>query len=138
MDLKNAPGSSGSGEPTAATDVTFSLSDADFHKLFEGKKHFVFPYLTSLHFIHWRIVRLIFCHYHFTGKLNPTSAFMTGKLKMEGNLGKAMALEKVMKKMNSRGYHTSTSSTFTNNKKNLNNFGKQFDIIKSKLWSNLF
>ena len=58
---------------------------------------------------------------------------MTGKLKMEGNLGKAMALEKVMKKMNSRGYHTSTSSTYTNNKKNLNNFGKQFDIIKSKL-----
>ena len=63
---------------------------------------------------------------------------MTGKLKMEGNLGKAMALEKVMKKMNSRGYHTSTSSTFTNNKKNINNFGKQFDIIKSKLWLHLF
>ena len=32
---------------------------------------------------------------------------MSGKLKMEGNLGKALALEKVMKKMNSRGYHTS-------------------------------
>ena len=61
------------------------------------------------------------------------SSFMSGKLKMEGNLGKAMALEKVMKKMNSRGYHTSASSNFTNNKKNLNNFGKQFDIIKSKL-----
>jgi len=40
-------------------------------------------------------------------KLNPTTAFMSGKLKMEGNLGKALALEKVMKKMNSRGYHTS-------------------------------
>jgi len=41
-------------------------------------------------------------------KLNPTSAFMTGKLKMEGNLGKALALEKVMKRMqSSRGYHTS-------------------------------
>ena len=37
MDLKNAPGSSGSGEPKASPDVTFSLSDADFHKLFEGK-----------------------------------------------------------------------------------------------------
>ena len=136
MDLKNAPGSSGSGEPTAATDVTFSLSDADFHKLFEGKKHFVFSYLTSLHFWHYYTEQYcdsFFYNYHFTGKLNPTSAFMTGKLKMEGNLGKAMALEKVMKKMNSRGYHTSTSSTFTNNKKNLNNFGKQFDIIKSKL-----
>merc|ERR1719384_991245 len=61
-------------------------------------------------------------HKLFEGKLNPTSAFMSGKLKMEGNLGKAMALEKVMKKMNSRGYHTSTNSIYTNNKKNLNNF----------------
>ena len=52
MDLKNAPGSSGSGEPTAATDVTFSLSDADFHKLFEGKKHSVFSYLRYLHFFY--------------------------------------------------------------------------------------
>jgi len=43
-------------------------------------------------------------------KLNPTSAFMTGKLKMEGNLGKALALEKVMKKMQqTRGYHTSAA-----------------------------
>ena len=141
MDLKNAPGSSGSGEPTAATDVTFSLSDADFHKLFEGKKHFVFSYLTSLHFCHYIAIHFFWqnvCYFHFAGKLNPTSAFMSGKLKMEGNLGKAMALEKVMKKMNSRGYHTSTSSTYTNNKKNLNNFGKQFDIIKSKLWLHHF
>jgi len=35
----------------------------------------------------------------FTGKLNPTQAFMSGKLKMKGNMGKAMALEKLMKKM---------------------------------------
>ena len=55
MDLKNAPGSSGSGEPTAATDVTFSLSDTDFHKLFEGKKHSIFSYLISL----LRILRFI-------------------------------------------------------------------------------
>merc|ERR1712038_1508204 len=78
MDLKNTPGSSGSSEPSNASDVTFTLKDTDFHKLFEGK-------------------------------LNPTSAFMSGKLKMEGNLGKAMALEKVMKKMNARGYHTSSA-----------------------------
>ena len=37
IDLKNAPGSSGAGEPKAATDVTFSLKDTDFHKMFEGK-----------------------------------------------------------------------------------------------------
>jgi len=79
LDLKNSPGCSKAGEPAAAADVTFTCTDANFHKLFEGK-------------------------------LNPTSAFMTGKLKMEGNLGKALALEKVMKKMGtSRGYHTSAA-----------------------------
>ena len=61
MDLKNAPGSSGSGEPTAATDVTFSLSDADFHKLLEGTK-IILPF-NILHlyiFIHCRVLRLTF------------------------------------------------------------------------------
>ena len=55
---------------------------------------------------------------------------------MEGNLGKAMALEKVMKKMNARGYHTSTNRQhpiMTNNKNNLNDFGKQNDLPKSKI-----
>ena len=42
----------------------------------------------------------------FEGKLKPTNAFMTGKLKLAGDMGKAMALEKMMKKMNKRGYHT--------------------------------
>merc|ERR1719341_2949448 len=31
----------------------------------------------------------------FAGKLKPTAAFMTGKLKIEGNMGKAMKLEKL-------------------------------------------
>lgn len=44
----------------------------------------------------------------FAGKLKPTNAFMTGKLKLAGDMGKAMALEKMMKKMNARGYHTSS------------------------------
>jgi len=35
----------------------------------------------------------------FAGKLKPTTAYMTGKLKISGNLGKAMALEKMMTKM---------------------------------------
>ena len=35
----------------------------------------------------------------FAGKLNPTTAFMTGKMKLKGDLGKAMKLEKLMKKM---------------------------------------
>ena len=42
----------------------------------------------------------------FTGKLKPTTAFMTGKLKIAGNMGKAMALEKLMGKMQKRSYST--------------------------------
>jgi len=47
----------------------------------------------------------------FAGKLKPTAAFMTGKLKIEGNMGKAMKLEKLMGKLQSRGYHTHTAGT---------------------------
>ncbi|KAK0395176.1 hypothetical protein QR680_001156 [Steinernema hermaphroditum] len=36
----------------------------------------------------------------FTGKLSPTQAFMTGKLKIQGNMGKAIQLESVFKKLN--------------------------------------
>ena len=43
----------------------------------------------------------------FQGKLKPTNAFMTGKLKLSGDMGKAMALEKMMKKMPGRSFHTS-------------------------------
>ena len=38
----------------------------------------------------------------FAGKLNATSAFMTGKLKIAGDLGKAMKLEKLMGQMKSK------------------------------------
>jgi len=36
----------------------------------------------------------------FKGKLKPTTAFMTGKMKIKGDMQKAMALEKLMAKMN--------------------------------------
>ena len=32
----------------------------------------------------------------FTGKLNPTTAFMSGQLKIKGNMAAAMHLEKLM------------------------------------------
>ena len=38
----------------------------------------------------------------FTGCLNPTQAFMSGKLKISGNMGKAMALETLVGKMKSK------------------------------------
>merc|ERR1711902_241153 len=42
----------------------------------------------------------------FAGKLKPASAFMTGKMKIKGDMGKAMKLEKLMGKMQTRSYHT--------------------------------
>lgn len=46
----------------------------------------------------------------FAGKVKPTTAFMTGRLKIAGNMGKAMALEKMMGKMQqSRSYSTSSN-----------------------------
>jgi len=44
----------------------------------------------------------------FSGKLKPTAAFMSGRLKISGNMGKAMKLEKLMGKMQTRGFHTET------------------------------
>ena len=38
----------------------------------------------------------------FTGKLKATAAFMTGKLKIKGDMGKAMKLEKLMGAMQSK------------------------------------
>jgi len=38
----------------------------------------------------------------FQGKLKPTAAFMTGKLKIRGDMGKAMKLEKLMGKMQAK------------------------------------
>jgi len=42
----------------------------------------------------------------FAGKLKPASAFMSGKMKIQGDMGKAMKLEKLMGKMQTRSYHT--------------------------------
>lgn len=38
----------------------------------------------------------------FKGQIKPTAAFMSGKLKIEGNLQKAMKLEKLMGQMKSK------------------------------------
>lgn len=38
----------------------------------------------------------------FTGSLKPTTAFMTGKMKISGDMGKAMKLEKLMGKLKSK------------------------------------
>merc|ERR1739844_150642 len=75
LDLKNGAGSCGQGVPPSSPDVTMTLKDDDFQKM-------------------------------FTGKMKPTTAFMTGKLKLQGDMGKAMKLEKLMGKMQSRSFHS--------------------------------
>jgi len=75
LDLKNGAGSCGAGVAHCTPDVTMSLKDTDFTKM-------------------------------FSGKLKPTTAFMTGKLKLTGDMGKAMKLEKLMGKMQTKSFHT--------------------------------
>ena len=49
----------------------------------------------------------------FTGELAPATAFMTGKLKLSGDLSKALALETVLKSAREqalkKGFHTSAT-----------------------------
>ncbi len=63
------------------------------------------------------------------GALKPTMAFMSGKMKLEGNMGKAIALEKLMGKMQTRGYHSLSQRTTFEQDKSYD--GK--DIVKSNL-----
>ncbi|XP_031564328.1 hydroxysteroid dehydrogenase-like protein 2 isoform X2 [Actinia tenebrosa] len=72
LDLKNGPGSAGSGSyPGGQAQCTMSLDSEDFLKMFQGQ-------------------------------LNPTQAFMSGKLKIKGDMMIAMKLEKLMGKMKSK------------------------------------
>lgn len=68
LDLKNSPGSSGIGSPP------------------DGVKPDVTMILSKGDFVKM-----------FAGQLNATSAFMSGKLKIKGDLGMAMKLDKLMK-----------------------------------------
>lgn len=68
LDLKNSPGSTGIGSPP------------------EGSKPDVTMILSKDDFVKM-----------FAGQLNATSAFMTGKLRIKGDLGMAMKLDKLMK-----------------------------------------
>ena len=72
LDLKNDSGSAGQGEPPV------------------GDPDVTFTMTSD------NLVKM------FKGKLNPTSAFMTGKMKIKGDLSLAMKLEKLMKQSRSK------------------------------------
>lgn len=66
IDMKNAPGKVGKGEPPQKADATLTMDSKDFFDL-------------------------------FSGKLKPANAYLGGKLKISGDLRKAMKMEKLMK-----------------------------------------
>jgi NAD(P)-dependent dehydrogenase (short-subunit alcohol dehydrogenase family) len=73
VDLRNLPGSAGFGSLDAAVKPDVTMT------------------LNRADFIKM-----------FAGQINPTSAFMTGRLKIKGDLALAMKLEKLLKKLQSK------------------------------------
>ncbi len=69
LDLETGSGSAGQGEPPSGNSTTIMTMSPED--------------FTKM----------------FSGGLNPTQAFMTGKLKIKGDLALAMKLEKLMKQM---------------------------------------
>jgi hypothetical protein len=74
----------------------------------------------------------------FSGQLKPTTAFMTGKLKIEGNMGKAMSLEKLMGKMQKRTFATSIQGRTDAGKKHRFSYFSWLNVHKHELFSSLF
>merc|ERR1719464_1186830 len=66
IDFKNGSGQVGEGDPASKADVTITMNEEIFLKIFNRE-------------------------------LAPATAFMTGKVKVSGDLSKALTLEKVMK-----------------------------------------
>ena len=103
--MKNGSGACGTGAAPSEPDVTFVMKDNNFQKMFAGNFYEVLTIrlLLLLRYFNIKIGSKLCI---FSGKLKPTTAFMTGKMKIQGDMGKAMKLEKLMGKMQQRGYHT--------------------------------
>ena len=65
LDLKNAPGKAGKGEPDFTPDATLTMDSKDFFNM-------------------------------LSGQLKPANAFLGGKLKISGDMRKAMKMEKLL------------------------------------------
>lgn len=93
LDLKNGSGKCGKGDSPTPADATLTMDSKNFFAMFSGEFCnfcFVFQKKTS--------IVMIFP----LGKLNAASAFMSGKLKISGDLQKAMKLEKLMGSLKSK------------------------------------
>ena len=93
IDFKNGSGAVGDGDPPSKADVTISMNEEVFLKIFNRK----FWTVTFCPFSNQKEFFEILNFWNFSGQLAPASAFMTGKVKISGDLAKALTLEKVMK-----------------------------------------
>lgn len=91
VDYKSGSGTVGQGPPEEKADVTLTLNQENFLKIFNRE-------------------------------LKPATAFMSGKLKLSGDLAKAMALEAVMKAAREKGFHTWATQRKTDFPKNARSY----------------
>ena len=87
LDLKSGSGKCGKGTPQTSPDAILTMTSDNFNDMFAGL-------LQTL----YQLKKLFFNFFfvYFLGKLKAPTAFMSGKLKINGDLQKAMKLSKLM------------------------------------------
>jgi putative sterol carrier protein len=99
LDLKNGTGGVGSGAPKEGkANCVMKLKSKDFIGMINGTLKVSYG---------WNKLEIIFCHclyliYTCNFVFKPTTAFMTGKLKITGDLSLAMKLEKLLTSLKSK------------------------------------
>ncbi|EPQ03660.1 Hydroxysteroid dehydrogenase-like protein 2 [Myotis brandtii] len=121
LDLKNKGGNAGYGEPSEQADVVMNMSTDDFVKMFSAwpvrkvAKEEPEPELGAVPLqlipAPLRLLPPLLPLLSSTaaevgqarrGKMKPTMAFMSGKLKIKGNMALAIKLEKLMSQMQAK------------------------------------
>jgi putative sterol carrier protein len=102
IDLKNGKGAIGKGEPSQPADAILTMDSNNFFAMFSGKKISKITFFLDLQLHLHLLLIYIFNSFLLIGKLKPVAAFMTGKLNINGNLQKAMKLEKLMNSLKSK------------------------------------
>lgn len=95
IDLKSGSGSVGPGEPPVKADVVMTMDSSVFSKMFAGEAAVILG-PTRRH-PGLRSNGQVLC---VSGKLKPTMAFMSGTLRIKGDVALAIKLEKLMGRMN--------------------------------------
>lgn len=85
----------GPGEPSGKADVIMKMDSSDFSKMFAGELRGGRQHPGSVY--RMTCTTRVLC---VLGKLKPTMAFMSGKLRIKGDMTMAIKLEKLMGRMN--------------------------------------